>query len=284
MALPALLGLLLFIALPFLFAVVLSFTSLKMGSPLPTRFVGAEQYHRVLTAPSFQRALLNNALFALAVVPLQTASALGLALLLNIRLRGIAVFRTLFFMPVVFPMSLVAVIWTLIYAPGPGGMMNSLMALVSGGNLGPWDYLHTKVLALPAIIVMSVWQGVGFQMVVLLGGLQSIPAVLYEAAVIDRAGKWGCFCHVTLPRLRNHLIFTALVTTILAFRLFDQVRIMTRGGPDNATTTVMFEAVRAVFERQQVGAASAMTVIFFLIVLGITRLQRMLVREEREIS
>lgn len=284
MALPAALGLLVFIAIPFIMAGVFSFTNLRMGSPLPTEFVGLQQYRRVLTDDSFQRALLNNFLFAIVVVPLQTAIALGLALLLNQELTGRTVFRTLFFMPVVFPMALVAVIWKLIYAPGPNGMLNSFLHFVSWGAIEPLDVLHNRWLALPGIMLLSIWQGVGFQMVVLLAGLQSIPDTLYEAAAIDRAGRWSQFLHVTLPQLRNALIFTALVTTILAFRVYAQVEIMTQGGPVDATTTVMYETVRTVFDRQQVGQASAMTVIFFLMVLAVTLIQRKFAKQESELG
>ncbi len=283
-ATPAVIGLLLFVALPFLMAIVLSFTSLRLGSPLETRFVGWQQYSRVIQDPSFQRALLNNGLFAIVVVPLQTAIALVLALALNRRLRGMVVFRTLFFMPVVFPMALVAVVWQLIYAPGPNGPLNAVLDFVSLEAIAPQDFLHDRTLALPAIMLMSIWQGVGFQMVVLLAGLQSIPNELYEAAATERAGRWSQLWHVTLPQLRNPLIFTALVTTILAFRAFDQVQIMTRGGPVDATTTVMFEAVQSVFERQQVAQASAMTVIFFVMVVIVTLVQRLLVSQEREVA
>lgn len=283
-ALPALAGLVLFIAVPFVLAVVLSFTNLRLGSPLPTRFVGFEQYRRIFSDAAFLRALLNNGLFAAVVVPLQTTLALVLAILLNARLKGRVIFRTLFFMPVVFPMSLVAVVWELMYAPGPHGMINTVLATLSFGAIQTTDILHNELLALPAIIVLSIWQGVGFQMVVLLAGLQAIPGVLYEAAAIDRAGKWNQFVHVTLPQLRNPLIFTALVTTILAFRVFDQVQIMTQGGPQYATTTVMYEAVRAAFERQQIALASAMTVVFFIIVLVITWLQHIVAKQERQVS
>lgn len=283
MSAPALLGLLLFVAVPFLLAVVLSFTNLRLGSPLPVEWLGLEQYRRILVDPSFGRALLNNLMFALAVVPLQTVLALLLALLLNRSLGGIAFFRALFFMPVVFPLSLVAVVWVLIYAPGPNGMMNSFLELVSFGAWTPRDFLHDPWLALPAIMLTSIWQGTGFQMVILLAGLQAIPVELYEAAAIDGAGRWRQFWHVTLPQLRNTLIFVVLVTTILAFRLFDQVQIMTRGGPRDATTTVMFEAVQAAFARQQVARGAAMTVVLFLVVLLISWLQRRVARQEREV-
>ena len=279
--LPALAGLTLFIAVPFLLAIILSFTNLRMGSPLPTRFVGLQQYRRILGDTAFLRALLNNGIFAMVVVPLQTSCALLLAIILNSQIKGRVIFRTLFFMPVVFPMALVAVVWELIYAPGPAGMMNSFLELISFGIIQTTDILRNEFLALPAIMLLSIWQGVGFQMVVLLAGLQSIPDMLYDAAAIDGAGRWQKFRHVTLPQLRNPLIFTALVTTILAFRVFDQVQIMTRGGPKNATTTVMFEAVRTAFERQQIARASAMTVVFFIIVLVITWIQHGSMKQER---
>ena len=282
MAGPALLGLGLFVLLPFLLALAMAFTNLRLGSPLPLEFVGMKQFVRIFTSPDFLHALGNNLIFALAVVPLQTALALGLALLLDRGLRGTLIYRTLFFMPVVFPMSLVAVVWVLIYAPGPGGLMNALLELLSLGHWQPRDFLRDSALALPAIMLLSIWQGAGFQMVILLAGLQAIPRELHEAASLDGAGPWHRFRHVTLPGLRNPLIFVMLITTILAFRLFDQVQIMTRGGPDDATTTVMYEMVQALFTRQQVARACAMTVVFFLLVLLVTWLQRRLGRQSRE--
>ncbi|MCG7984679.1 MAG: sugar ABC transporter permease [Candidatus Thiodiazotropha lotti] len=284
MSAPALVGLLLFVAVPFLFAVALSFTNLRLGSPLPLEWMGFEQYHRIFSDPSFVRALLNSLVFVVVVVPLQTVLALVLALLLNRRFYGTTWFRTLFFMPVVFPLSLVAVVWVLIFAPGPNGMMNAFLDLVSLGSWTPRDFLHDPYFALPAIMLTSIWQGTGFQMVILLAGLQAIPAELYEAAAIDGAGRRQQFWHITLPQLRNTLIFVVLVTTILASRLFDQVQIMTQGGPNDASTTVMFETVEAAFARQQVARGAAMTVILFLVVLLITRLQRRVARQEREVT
>jgi multiple sugar transport system permease protein len=280
-ALPALAGLLVFVALPFALAIVLSFTNLRLGSPLPLEFVGLRQYLRLAADPTFLRALANNVLFTALVVPLQTTLALGLALLLHQPLKGRAVFRTLFFLPVVFPLSLVSVVWILIYAPGANGMLNSFLHLVSLGTWQARDFLHDPWLALPAILLTSIWQGAGFQMVILLAGLQSIPGQLYEAARIDGAGRWQRFWHITLPQLRNTLIFVMLVTTILAFRLFEQVQIMTHGGPRNATATVMYEAVQSAFARQQVARGAAVTVVFFLVVLLVTLLQRRFARQEQ---
>ncbi|MEW8314946.1 MAG: sugar ABC transporter permease [Candidatus Thiodiazotropha endolucinida] len=274
----------LFILLPFAAALALAFTDLRLSSPLPVKFVGFGQFVQLFNDPDFMRALLNNLLFAAVVVPLQTVLALALVLLLNQGLPGTVAFRTLFFMPVVFPMSLVSVIWSLIYAPGPDGMMNAFLEWASFGLWEARDFLRDPLLALPGIMLLSIWQGVGFQMVILLAGLQAIPQSLYEAAALDGAGRWQQLLHITLPQLRNPLIFVMLITTILAFRLFDQVQIMTRGGPDNATTTVIYEMVQSAFARQQVALASAMTVVFFLLVLAVTWLQRRYTHHEREMT
>ncbi len=281
---PALAGLVCFVLLPFVLATVLSFTNLRLGSPLPTEFFGFTQYRRVFTDLAFLHALANNSLFALIVVPLQTALALLLALLINQPLRGKVIFRTLFFMPVVFPLSLVAVVWILLFAPGANGSLNSVLELLTLGQWQPRDFLHDPHWALPAITLTSVWQGVGFQMIILLAALQSIPAELYEAARVDGAGRRQQFFYITFPQLRNALIFVVLVTTILAFRLFDQVQIMTQGGPLHATTTVMYEAVNSAFVGQQVAKGAAMTVVFFIIVLLLTLLQRRVLKQEREIE
>ena len=241
-ALPALLGLLCFVLLPFVLSVILSFTNLRLGSPLPLEFMGFSQYQRIFSDQAFLAALRNNSLFALIVVPLQTGLALLLALLVNQPLRGMVVFRSVFFMPVVFPLSLVAVVWILVFAPGAQGLLNQLLETITLGAWQARDFLHDPAWALPAISLTSIWQGVGFQMVILLAALQGIPHELYEAARVDGANRWQQFVCITLPQLRNAIIFVVLVTTILAFRLFDQVQIMTQGGPNHATTTVMYEA------------------------------------------
>jgi multiple sugar transport system permease protein len=194
------------------------------------------------------------------------------------------IFRSLFFMPVVFPLSLVAVVWILVFAPGPQGLLNQVLETITLGTWQARDFLHDPVWALPAISLTSIWQGVGFQMVILLAALQGIPHELYEAARVDGANRWQQFVCITLPQLRNAIIFVVLVTTILAFRLFDQVQIMTQGGPNHATTTVMYEAVNSAFGSQQVARAAAMTVVFFTIVLLITLLQRAVSRHERVIE
>lgn len=281
---PAMLGLLAAVVVPFLAAGWLSLHNIRLNSPRPPIWFGLEQYRRILTDPEFYRALGNNFLFAVIVVPLQTALALALAMMLNQPLRGMNVFRTFFFMPVVFPMALVSVIWKLMYSRDDLGMFNALLSWASFGHIPPIDWLGSSSTAMLSIIIMSIWQGVGFQMIILLAGLQGIPASLYEAARIDKANRFQQFLNITIPGLRNTLIFVVMVTTIFAFRLFDQVYILTQGGPNGSTTTVMYQAVTSAFTENNVGRGAAITVVFFIIVLIITIIQRRLLREEREVA
>ncbi|MEV0742548.1 sugar ABC transporter permease [Streptomyces sp. NPDC050549] len=288
MSTPAVAGLIAFVGIPFGYAVVLSFYNVRLGSPLAPSFFGLEQYRRLLTDPDlsgpFLRALLNNLTFAVVVVPVQTALALGLAILLNRKLKAIGLFRSFFFMPVVFPMALVAVIWRLILARSDQGMLNSALHALSFGNWGAFDWLGDSATAMASIIVLSIWQGVGFQMVILLAGLQQIPGELYEAAELDRASRWQQFRHVTLPGIRGTLVFVAMLTSVLSFRVFDQVYVLIRGGGlnEDATRTVMYQAVTTAFDQNNIGQASAITVVFFLIVVALTIVQRRVVRPDNE--
>ncbi|WP_291381227.1 sugar ABC transporter permease [Demequina sp.] len=284
MAAPGIIGLLAFVAAPFLVAVVLSFYNAQLNSPRSPNFIGITQYSRLFSDPQFWRAFGNNLTFAAVVIPVQTAIALGLAMLINRRLRGISIFRALFFLPVIFPMALVAVIWRLILSRSEDGLLNSLVHFVTFGQVGAQDWLGNSATAMPSIILLSIWQGVGFQMIILLAGLQEIPQERYEAAQLDRASRWQQFRYVTLPGLRNTLIFVVLLTSILAFRVYDQVYILiTSGGANKAATqTVLYQATTSVFDQNNLGRASAITVVFFAIVLAITVVQRRVVRQESE--
>jgi multiple sugar transport system permease protein len=281
---PALLLLTVFLLIPFLMAFGLAFTNQRLvpNPNLPTHFVGLRNFARLLHDDTFHRALLNNFIFALVVVPVQTGFALLLALLINQRLKAINAFRTIYFSPVVTTMVVVAIIWTFLYNPGRG-FINAFLNTISFGLLGPYNWLSDPKLALPAIMVLSIWQGVGFQMVIYLAGLQEIPTYLYEAAQIDGASKRQQFFYVTLPQLRNTTIFVVIATTILAFKLFTQNWVMTRGGPQNATMTTIIHVYVQGFKQGRIGYASAITVVFFLIVLAISLLQRVILREERSV-
>ena len=277
-SLPGMVLLLFFLAGPFLMAVGLSFTSERLASPLPTRFVGFDNYTTTLQSPSFRQALGNNLYFTAIVVPVQTALALALAILVNQRLRGVKVYRAIYFSPVVVVMTVAATVWLLLYSPDRG-LLNGILSIISFGTLQS-DWLQSEAMALPSIMIMSIWQGVGFQMIIILAGLQEISEEVYEAAAIDGASPWQRFAFITVPQLRNTLLFVGTVTMILSFRLFDQVWVMTRGAPLGATNVMMLEMVNVGFEQQQIARGSAIAVIFFLIVLTLTIIQRRFLREE----
>jgi multiple sugar transport system permease protein len=281
---PALLLLTLFLAVPFIMAIGLSFTNQRLvpNPNLPTQFVGLRNYLRLLEDEAFLRGLLNNFYFAVVVVPLQTGLALFLALLVNQKLKGMNVFRTIYFSPVVTTMVVVAIVWTFLY--NPDGLINTFIETISFGQLGPYDWLQNTKLVFPAIMLLSIWQGAGFQMVIFLAGLQDIPDYLYEAAEVDGANKIEQFFYVTLPQLRNTTIFVVVSTTILAFKLFTQVEVMTKGGPQNASMTTIVRLVHVGWGNLRVGYASAISIVFFIIVLGVSLIQRRFLQERREVA
>ncbi|MGW8226561.1 MAG: carbohydrate ABC transporter permease [Anaerolineales bacterium] len=281
---PAVILLLIFLAIPFVMAVYLAFTDQRLipNPNLPTQFIGLRNFIRLISDEAFIRGVLNNFYFVIVVVPVQTALALLLAVLVNQKIRGSNTFRTIYFAPVVTAMVVVAIVWTFLY--NPQGLINSFIAMLSFGNLGPYDWLKNTGLVFPAIMVLSIWQGVGFQMVIFLAGLQEIPGELYEAAEVDGANKLQQFFNITIPQLRNTIIFVVLATTILAFKLFDQVQVMTQGGPQNASMTTMVYVIQQGWGQLKVGYASAVSVVFFIIVLIISLLQRFILREERMVD
>jgi multiple sugar transport system permease protein len=280
---PALLLLILFLAVPFFMAIGLSFTDQRLipNPNLPTQFIGLRNYLRLLEDEAFLRGLLNNFYFAIVVVPLQTSLALFLALLVNQKLKGMNVFRTIYFSPVVTTMVVVAIIWTFLY--NPDGLINAVIETASFGALGPYNWLQNTKLVFPAIMALSIWQGAGFQMVIFLAGLQDIPDYLYEAAEVDGANMLQKFFFITLPQLRNTTIFVVVNTTILAFKLFTQVEVMTQGGPQNASMTTIVHLVHQGWGNLRVGYAAAISILFFLIVLGVSLIQRHFLPTEEEV-
>ncbi|GIH91840.1 carbohydrate ABC transporter permease [Planobispora siamensis] len=275
---PALFLLMLFLGVPALLALGLSFTNARLISPNAPEFTGLENYVRAFTSdPVFLRSLLNTFYFAAVVVPVQAGLGLALALLVNQRIRGVNIFRTVFFLPVVTSMVVVSILWTFMYQED--GLINSMLSRMTGGLVEGTAWLQQPSTAMPAIIILSVWQGVGFHMVIWLAGLQTIPAELYEAATVDGAGAWQRFRNVTWPGLRPTLVFVLVTITIAAFGLFVQIDVMTRGGPLDSTTTIIFHAVRKGFREQEVGYGAALSLIFFVLVLIVSLIQRRLTRE-----
>ncbi|NVD73396.1 sugar ABC transporter permease [Duganella sp. BJB488] len=335
---PAVLLFMLFVALPLLLAAGATLTNHRLMSPEPTRYIGLDNYRRLLALdlavveplreagavlrdedgvryptwrqvrrlhpelgayreafhldlpealggarwvlaasdPLFYRSLINTFLFALLVLPLQCGVALGLAVLVNQKIRGRIFFRTVYFAPVVTSMVVASIVWAFMLNTDRGMLNELLRGLLGDPNAGP-DWLGDSRYALPAIALMSAWQGAGFQMLVFLAGLQSISPELYEAATLMGANAWQRFVHVTLPGLRNTIVFVLVSTTLLAFGLFTQVDVMTSGGPLDSTSTVVYHAVRSGFKEQDVGYGSTITLVFFVIVLALSWMQRALV-------
>jgi multiple sugar transport system permease protein len=227
----------------------------------------------------FIKAVRNTFLFVLVVAPVQGGLALLLALMINQRLRGINVFRTIYFMPVVVSIVVVSLLWRFIY-DGNNGLLNNLLQAISFGAFQPVDWLGNPSTALGAIIAMSIWQAVGFHMVIWLAGLQTIPPTLYEAASIEGASRWQTFRYVTWPGLRNTAVLVLIVITMQAFALFAQIDVMTQGGPLDSTQTMVFQAVDRGYRKQDIAAGSTISVILFLVVLTISLVQRYLTREK----
>ncbi len=279
MVAPATVLLVLFLIVPVLLAFGLSFTNARLISPNPPRFVGLDNFVRAFTSdPTFLRSLLNTFLFAAVVVPVQAGLALFMAILVNQKVRGVTWFRVIFFIPVVTSIVVISILWDFMYQGN--GLVNSMIDTLTFGAFQGTDWLSNTDTALGAIIVLSIWQAVGFHMIIWLSGLQTIPEELYEAARMDGANAWQQFLNVTWPGLRSTMVFVLVTITIQALGLFVQVDIMTQGGPQDATTTLVYHAVRKGYREQETGYGAAISLIFFVIVLVVALIQRYLTREK----
>ncbi|MFI7708147.1 carbohydrate ABC transporter permease [Nonomuraea sp. NPDC049480] len=227
--------------------------------------------------PLFWKSLRNTAVFALVVVPVQGGLGLLLALLVNSKFRGRVFFRTVFFLPVVMSMVVVSILWAFIYQED--GLVNNAIKAVYP-SWDPVAFLADPSTALPAIVVMSIWQAVGFHMIIWLAGLQTIPGELYEAAKMDGAGPWRTFTSVTWPGLRHTFVFVLVTITISALGLFTQINVMTKGGPLDSTSTLVYQAFAEGYGKQRIGYASAISFVFFVLVLCVALIQRRLTREK----
>jgi multiple sugar transport system permease protein len=271
---PWLLGFLFLTAGPMLASLFISGTSWTMlSSP---RWVGFENYSRLmLEDPLFVQSLWNTLYFVVLAVPLGLVCSLGLAMLLNQRLRGIGVFRTIFFLPSITNMVAVSVLWLWIFNP-EYGLLN--LALQKVGIVGPL-WLQDAAWAKPALVVMSLW-GMGGTMIIFLAALQGIPAELFEAASLDGAGPFRRFLHVTLPMISPAFLFNLIVGIIGSFQVFTQAYVMTgtaqpgsEGGPNNATLFVVLYLYKKAFQEFKMGYASALAWTLFAIILVFTMLQ-----------
>jgi multiple sugar transport system permease protein len=252
----------LFVIVPLGMVFYLSFTSYDIiRAP---RWVGLANFQDLLDDPLFGTALKNTLAYTVATVPLGIALSLGLALLVNRRIPSAGFFRTVFYAPVMAPVVAVALVWILFYDP-TAGLFNYALGLL---GIGPQRWLTSSALAMPSIVLMSLWKGLGLNMVIFLAGLQAIPHELYEAAAIDGAGRMRAFRRVTLPLLTPSMIYVSVTSIVASFQVFSQVYVMTNGGPNNATTTIVHQIYRTAFVHLDLGYASAMALVLFVILVA----------------
>jgi len=263
----------LFFFLPVLTGFLLSLTDFDLyaiGSLDTVRFVGLGNYRDLLTSPLFWTSLRNTLYFVLVGGPLSVGLSLAAAVLLNSpRLRLRSFFRTVYFAPVVTTLVAVAIVWRYLYHPRYG-LLNHALGWI---GIGPIDWLGDPHWAMPAIILLAIWKNFGYNMLIFLAGLQTIPEELYEAASIDGAGPWRRFLHITLPSLGPVFLFVAVTTMIGYFQVFAEPYVMTQGGPLRSTTTLVLLMYEEGFRWWRMGLGSAIAFVLFLITLTGTLIQ-----------
>ena len=261
--LPALLGTVIFIVLPVIASFGLSFTSWDLLNPI--KFVGLENYKLIFTEPLFFQILLNTIVFALATSVFGVIIPLVLAAILNSKLRGSAFFKTAYFLPFITPMIVIGIVWQWIFDPNIG-ILNRVLHMHI-------QWLYDTHFALPALIMVTVWKLIGYNIVIFLSGFASIPDNLYEAAKIDGANPVQTFFNITIPMLSPTIFFVVIITAISSFQVFDLIYLMTQGGPLDSTNVLVYSIYKNAFEYFNVGKASAMAYVLFVIILVLTLVQ-----------
>lgn len=269
--LPSLLGLLIFKVGAMLYSLYISFTDWNLfGSP---EFVGLENYIQIFQDPRFYDSLKNTLLFIVGYLPIVVVLSLGVALLLNSKVKGVNIFRGLFFLPVITSWVAVSMIWKGLLNP-EFGVINSIIEAF--GGTGP-AWLQNPSFVIPAVIMVSVWKDVGFLSIIFLGGLQGISQEYYEASKIDGANKWNQFRKITLPLLSPTTFYALIITIINSFQVFDQIWIMTSGEPTADLVPVMVtEIYKNSFQYQKMGYATALSWILFFIIILVTIFQNVM--------
>jgi multiple sugar transport system permease protein len=266
--LPNLIGFLIFTAIPVGAAFVLAFYDYDLL--LGASWAGLENFREMFTTDEvFRAALFNTVYFTAVSVPLSVVLGLATAMLVNQALRGIVIFRSIFLLPYVTVTVALSLVWKWIYLPDIG-LINSLLGVF--GIAGP-PWLTSGTWAMPALILMSVWKGFGYNMVIFLAGLQSIPDHLYDAAKVDGATAWRRFLNVTLPLLSPTTFFVVVISVISSFQIFDQALIMTNGGPGTATTTLVLYIYQKGFQSFDMGYAAAVALVLFAAIFVFTVIQ-----------
>jgi multiple sugar transport system permease protein len=257
---PTLIGLAVLSAGPILATLAISLT--KWDLLTAPKVIGFDNYLALVTDDRFLKALRNTFFYTIVSVPVGLTIALGLAIALNTRVRGIAFVRTAYFLPVVTSTIAIALVWQWIYS-ADAGLLNQVLG---GVGIPSQKWLSDPTLAMPAIIAMSIWQGLGVNVIIFLAGLQAIPSDLLDAASVDGAGSWARLRNVTLPLLTPAVFFTGVLSLIASFQVFDQVFVLAKPRPTEATITVVYFIYENGFKFFKMGYASAASWILFLIV------------------
>jgi multiple sugar transport system permease protein len=265
--LPNFIGFIVFMLFPILFGFYIMFTDWNLSAE--RQFIGLKNFETLVKDRLFWKSLVNSIYYSFVAVPTGIFIAFWLALALNRKLRGMILFRTLFFLPQITLTVAAATVWRWIYQPEVG-LINYLLGLI--GIEGP-NWIHSTSWAMPSVIIMSNWQGVGFAMLILLAGLQGIPDELYEATALDGANGWQQLRFVTLPMLSPALFFVIVTSLIGAFQSFDQFFVLTNGGPADATTTLPLYIFNNAFKFFKMGYGAALAAVLFLLILVITIVQ-----------
>jgi ABC-type sugar transport system permease subunit len=273
---PSLILFLIFRHGPAVFSLVLSLFNWTMVDD--PEFVGTRNFTQLAQDDVFWKALWNTVKYTIFAVPPDIVIALGLAVLLNQHLRGMKFFRLAYFIPVVTSGALVAIVWRWLYQPR--GIINGFLLDL---GLTPQAWLTDTSLVLPSIAAMAVWKHVGFNMLILLAGLQSIPPELEEAARLDGAGRTRIFFNITLPLLKPVIVLATILTTIGSFQMFDAAFVMTGGGPFYASTTLVYYTYLKAFNQYQMGYGATIAFVLFLIILVVTLIQRRVLKGDEDV-
>ncbi len=261
--LPALIGTLIFIIIPVICSFGLSFTKWDLLSPI--QFVGLENYKLIFTEKLFYKILTNTVVFAISTSFFGVIIPLVLAVILNSKIRGSDFFKTAYFLPFITPMIVIGVVWQWIFDPNIG-ILNTLLHI----NI---NWLYDEHFAMPALIIVSVWKLIGYNMIIFLSSLSAISQSLFEAAKIDGANPIQTFIHVIIPLLSPTIFFVVIITAISSFQVFDLIYLMTQGGPLDSTNVLVYAIYKNAFEYFNIGKASAIAYILFIIILSLTLIQ-----------
>ena len=261
--LPALVGTIVFIIIPIFCSFGLSFTKWDLLNPI--EFIGLSNYKAVLTEDAFRKILINTFVYALSTTVFGVLIPLFLAYTLNCKIRGSEFFKTAYFLPFVTPMIVIGIIWEWIFDPNIG-ILNQVLHLHI-------NWLYDKNFAMPALIIVSVWKLIGYNMIIFLSGLSTMNNELLEASKIDGANGFETFKHVLIPLLSPTIFFVVIITAISSFQVFDLIYIMTQGGPLDSTNVLVYSIYKNAFEYFKIGKASALAYILFAIILSLTFLQ-----------